>query len=74
MNSSNRPDNDNEPVRRPNVDFPDPAKRPSLDDQGAGPAERAVLGTMGMNGMIRIAIAILIFIVACGTMFYLWNN
>lgn len=59
---------------KPNVDFPDPAKRPSLDDQGAGPAERAVLGTMGMEGMIRIGIAILIFIVAGGTMFYFWNN
>ncbi|MBJ3783669.1 hypothetical protein [Devosia sediminis] len=55
---------------KPNVDFDDPAKRPSLEDQYSGPAERAVLGTMGPNGMIGIFIAILVFIVVCGTAFY----
>ncbi|SFV30206.1 hypothetical protein SAMN05216456_0944 [Devosia crocina] len=59
---------------RPNVDFTDPAKRPNLDDQGAGPAERAVMGTMGSGGMVRLVIAIGVFIIVCGTMFYLWNN
>lgn len=56
---------------KPNVDFDDPAKRPSLDDQGSGLNERAVLGRMGSGGMIRIAIAILIFIIAGGTLAYL---
>ena len=32
-------------AEKPNVDFEDPAKRPSLDDQYSSPAERAVLGT-----------------------------
>ncbi|RYG58272.1 MAG: hypothetical protein EON56_00135 [Alphaproteobacteria bacterium] len=57
-------------LRKPNVDFPDPAKRPSLDDQASGPAERAVLGRMGSGGVIRVAIAILVFIVLGGTLAY----
>ncbi|MCP8883712.1 hypothetical protein NIM87_09400 [Devosia sp. XJ19-1] len=59
---------------KPNVEFHDPAKRPSLDDQGSGPAERAVLGTMGMGGVTRLAIAIVVFIAVCGTAFYLVNG
>jgi len=61
-------------AKKPNVDFEDPAERPSLNDQGAGPAERAVLGTMGSGGMVRLAIMIAVFIVACGTLFYFLNN
>ncbi|SMQ70145.1 hypothetical protein SAMN06295905_1796 [Devosia lucknowensis] len=60
--------------KKPNTEFDDPAKRPSLDDQGSGPAERAVLGTMGPNGMIRLVVAILIFIVVGGTAFYFMNG
>lgn len=59
---------------KPNVEFDDPAKRPSLDDQGSGPAERAVFGTMGMGGMVRFALAIAIFIVVGGTAFYFLNG
>lgn len=59
---------------KPNVEHDDPAKRPSQDDQYSGPAERAVLGTMGPNGMIRLVVAILVFIVVCGTAFYFVNG
>ena len=62
------------PSEKPNVDVEDPAKRPSLDDQYSGPAERAVFGTMGPGGMVGLFIAILVFIVVCGTAFYFANG
>jgi len=59
---------------KPYTEIDDPAKKPSLEELGSGAAERAVFGESGMGGMVRITIAVIIFIVACGTMFYLWNN
>jgi hypothetical protein len=59
---------------KPNVEFDDPAKRPSLEDQGSSPAERAVLGEMGPNGMIWLVVAILVFLVVGGTVFFMFNR
>ena len=56
---------------KPNVEFEDPAKRPSLEEQGSGPAERAVLGEMGPGGMIWLAVGILLFLVVGGTVFFM---
>jgi hypothetical protein len=57
---------------KPNVDIEDPAKRPSLKDLGAGPAERAVFGSQGgMGGFYRFIIPLAALLVCAGLFFAL---
>ena len=59
---------------KPNVEFDDPAKRPSLEDQGRGPAERALLGESPAASMTRIILFAALFILGFGTLFYFLNQ
>jgi hypothetical protein len=61
-------------VEKPNVEVEDPAKRPSLEDQGRGPAERAVLGTSPATSLTRMVLFALLFIVGFGTLFFFLNQ
>jgi hypothetical protein len=61
-------------VEKPNVEFEDPAERPSLKDQGRGPAERAVLGKSPATSMIRMVVFAVLFIVLFGTLFFFLNQ
>ncbi|RYE60274.1 MAG: hypothetical protein EOP20_02985 [Hyphomicrobiales bacterium] len=62
MDSSNRPDNDNQPARRPDIEVLDSAPDTSVAD--AQSKER----------LVRIGLAVVIFIIACAAMVYFWNN
>ncbi|HEY8576004.1 MAG TPA: hypothetical protein VIL88_06665 [Devosia sp.] len=53
--------NDNDP--RPETDI-------ALTEQGRGAAERAVLGKNPMGSMARVILAVILFIVVFGTIFY----
>ena len=55
---------------RPNVDIEDPAARPDLDELGGGKAERALLGRQGTAGFRRLLLALALFILVFGTLFY----
>lgn len=59
---------------KPNVEFDDPAKRPSLEDQGRGPAERALLGKSPAASMTRIILFAALFILGFGALFYFLNQ
>ena len=60
---------------KPNVEVEDPAKKPSLEDLGAGPAERAVFGSHGgMHGFVQFGIGIAALLLVFGLLFvYLLN-
>jgi hypothetical protein len=55
---------------KPNVDVDKPEEKPSLEDLGSGPAERAVFGRGPRTGALRLAIAVVAFIVLFGWLFY----
>ncbi|GLQ55321.1 hypothetical protein [Devosia nitrariae] len=55
---------------KPNVDIEKPEEKPSLEDLGRGPAERAVLGRDPRLSTLRIVGAIALFILVFGTLFY----
>lgn len=55
---------------KPNVEIEDPAQKPTLEDLGSGPAERAVFGKSGYGGMLRLLIGVVLFILVFGTLFY----
>ena len=59
---------------KPNVEFEDPAKRPSLEDQVRDPAERALLGESPVASIARIILFAALFILGFGTLFYLLNQ
>lgn len=56
---------------KPNVEFDDPAAKPNSEELASGPLDRAVFGRHGMGGFCRLVIAIGLFIVLFGTLFYL---
>lgn len=59
---------------KPNVEIEDPAQKPTLEDLGSGPAERAVFGKSAYGGMTRLVLIIALFILVFGTLFYFLNR
>lgn len=56
---------------KPYVDIEDPAEKPSLEDLGSGPAERALFGSHGgMSGLFRFLVPLALFLLIAGSVFY----
>ena len=60
-------DSANEPAARPETDE-------NLTELGRGKAERVVLGSNPLGTMVRIVLAIVLFVVLFGTVFYFAQN
>ena len=59
---------------KPNVEIEDPAKKPSLEDLGSGPAERAVFGHTPGTAVLRLVLGVAFFVLVFGTLFYFLNR
>jgi hypothetical protein len=59
---------------KPNVEIEDPAKKPSLEDLGSGPAERAMFGRSPGTAVFRVVLGLALFILVFGTLFYALNR
>ncbi|WP_127752493.1 MULTISPECIES: hypothetical protein [unclassified Devosia] len=52
-------------------DQPQSETSATVTDRGRGPAERAVLGEDPRGSIVRIVVAVIVFIVVAGTIFYM---
>ena len=59
---------------KPNVEFEDPAKKPSMEDLGSGPVERAVFGQTPRTAVFRLGLGLALFALVFGTLFYFLNR
>jgi len=58
------------PPQKPNVEYENPADKPSAAEMSGTPVETAMLGRQGPGGFLLMVLAIGIFVVVFGSIFY----